>query len=347
MKEKIAVIGAGAWGTTLANLLARKGHPVSLWVFEEDVVREIREQRINRAYLPDIPLSEKIAPSSSPEEICDGCRIFLVVTPSHVVREVTKRFATLIPSDSLVISATKGIENDTLMTVAEILPEVLSHIVRKNFAYISGPSFAAEVARGLPTAVTAASQNRETAARTQSLFTTSYFRVYTTPDVTGVELGGSVKNVMAIASGISDGLGFGCDARAALITRGLAEMSRLGTAMGASPMTFMGLAGMGDLVLTCTGDLSRNRTVGLKLGEGKSLKAILENEKRVAEGVRTTRSVYDLSRKYKVEMPITHQVYHILYKGAVPRDAVHELMSRDPKEEWREPGGTDVTGWES
>ncbi len=347
MKEKIAVIGAGAWGTALANLLAKKGHPVSLWVFEEEVVREIRGQRMNRTYLPDILLSEKIVPSSSPEEICDGCRIFLIVTPSHVIREVTKRFAPLIPSDSLIISATKGIENDSLMTVSEILPEVLSHIPQRNFAYLSGPSFALEVARELPTAVTAASQNKETAGRTQSLFTTSYFRVYTTPDVTGVELGGSVKNVMAIASGISDGLGFGCDARAALITRGLAEISRLGSAMGASPMTFMGLAGMGDLVLTCTGDLSRNRNVGLKLGQGKSLKEILENEKRVAEGVRTTRSVYDLSRKYKVEMPITHQVYRILYEDAVPRDAVHELMGRDPKEEWSNEGPENSMGWES
>ncbi len=347
MKEKIAVIGAGAWGTALADLLAKKGHPVSLWVFEEDVVREIREQRMNKAYFPGISLSEKIFSSSSLEEICNGCRIFLVVAPSHVVREVTKRFAPLVPSDSLVISATKGIENNTLKTASEILPEVLTHIPQRNFAYLSGPSFAVEVARELPTAVTAASQSKEAAARLQSLFTTSYFRVYTTPDVMGVELGGAVKNVMAIAAGISDGLGFGYNARAALITRGLVEMSRLGTAMGASPITFMGLAGMGDLVLTCTGDLSRNRNVGLKLGQGKSLKEILNNEKRVAEGVRTTRSVYDLSRKYKVEMPITHQVYRILYEDAVPRDAVHELMGRDPKEEWSKTGGKNSMGWES
>ena len=333
MKEKIAVIGAGAWGTALANLLAKKGHPVSLWVYEEDLVREIGEKHENRIYLPDVSLSRKIIPSSMPEEVCGGCGTYLIVTPSHVIREVTRSLSAFISGDSRVVSATKGIENNTLMTVSEILAETLHHIPQKNFAFLSGPSFAREVARELPTAVTAASLDKETATYVQSLFATPYFRVYTTPDVVGVELGGAVKNVMAIAAGISDGLGFGNDARAALITRGLTEMSRLGTAMGASPITFMGLAGMGDLVLTCTGDLSRNRTVGLKLGQGKSLQEILENEKTVAEGVRTTRSVYDLSRKYKIEMPITHQVFRILYEGARPRDAVYELMSRSPREE--------------
>jgi len=347
MKERVAVIGAGAWGTVLANLLAKKGHPVSLWVFEEDLAEEIRETRINRVYLPDIPLSERILPSSSCEEVSRDCRIFLFVTPSHVIRRVAECFLPFIPEHSVVLSAAKGIENHTLMTVSEILPEILTHIPEGNFAYLSGPSFALEVARELPTAVTLACRNKEVALGMQSFFAASYFRVYITPDVMGVELGGAVKNVMAIAAGISDGIGFGYDARAALITRGLMEMSRLGTAMGASPMTFMGLAGMGDLVLTCTGDLSRNRSVGLRLGQGEPLKEILENEKTVAEGVRTTRSVRDLSKRHNVEMPITHQVYRILYQGASPKDAVHELMSRGPKEEQESPGGRQGVDWKS
>lgn len=347
MKERIAVIGAGAWGTVLANLLAKKGHPVSLWVFEEDLAREIRETRLNRVYLPGTPLSERIIPSSSCEETAEGCRIFLFVTPSHVTREVAERFCPFIPGDSVVLSAAKGIENQTLMTVSEILPQALGHIPQGNFAYLSGPSFALEVARELPTAVSLACRSKAVAMEMQALLAAPYFRIYITPDVMGVELGGAVKNVMAIAAGISDGLGFGYDARAALITRGLMEMSRLGTAMGASPMTFMGLAGLGDLVLTCTGDLSRNRRVGFRLGQGESLQEILEHEKTVAEGVRTTRSVHDLSKRYNVEMPITHQVYRILYQGANPKDAVHELMSRDPKEEQESPGGRQGVDWKS
>jgi glycerol-3-phosphate dehydrogenase (NAD(P)+) len=342
---RIAVIGAGAWGTALANLLAKKGSPVSLWVFEEEIVREIQDARTNRLYLPDIPLSDRIIPSSVPEEVSEGCRIFIMVTPSHVTRSVAGLFAPFVPDDGIVVGASKGIENHTLMTLSEILPELFSALPDGSFAYLSGPSFAREVAQELPTAVTAASRSRETATRIQSLFTTHYFRVYTTPDVIGVELGGAVKNVMAIAAGISDGLGFGSDARAALITRGLMEMSRLGAAMGASSMTFMGLAGMGDLVLTCTGDLSRNRTVGLKLGQGLSLEGILEKEKTVAEGVRTTQSVYDLSRKMNVEMPITHQVFRILYEGARPGDAVRELMDRDPRDELEAFNGGAAIDW--
>lgn len=347
MKEKIAVIGAGAWGTALANLLAKKGHPVSLWVYEEDLAKGIGERHENGTYLPGIPLSPRISPSSSPEEVCRECGIFVVVVPSHVTRAVAERFGPLLPQGPLVIGASKGIENHTLMTIAEILPEVLTSVPESHFAYLSGPSFALEVAHELPTAVAAASRDRTTAGRVQSLFTAPYFRVYTTPDVTGVELGGAVKNVMAIAAGISDGLGFGYDARAALITRGLMEMSRLGVAMGASPMTFMGLAGLGDLVLTCTADLSRNRSVGLKLGQGTSLQAILAGVQTVAEGVRTTRSVYDLSRKHGVEMPITHQVYRILYEDASPLEAVRELMSRDPREESETSQGAKRVEWKS
>ncbi len=345
MKKKIAVIGAGAWGTTLANLLAKKGLPVSLWVYEKELAREIRGKRENTRYLPGIRLSEGLRVSSSPEEVSDGCRIFLMVTPSHVTRRVAECFSPCLSSDSLVISASKGIENETLMTVSEILPEVLPQVPEGNFAYLSGPSFAREVARELPTAVSVASRSQKTALFFQGLFTTAYFRIYITPDVMGVELGGAVKNVLAIAAGISDGLGFGYDTRAALITRGLSEMSRLGVAMGALPMTFMGLAGMGDLVLTSTGDLSRNRNVGLRLAKGETLETILRQEKAVAEGVRTARSVYELSRRHGVEMPITEQVFRILYEGTRPGDAVSSLMARDPKVELEEMEARRGLGW--
>jgi len=345
MSEKIGVIGAGAWGTTLANLLAKKGIQVALWVYEEDLARTMDEERENKTYLPGVPLSENLGPASSLSRVCEGCETFLVVTPSHVTRQVAEALRREVPENSLIISATKGIENETLMMMSEVLPQVLTHIPGENFAYLSGPSFAMEVSRELPTAVAVASRARDAAERVQALFTTPYFRVYTTPDVVGVELGGAVKNVMAIAAGISDGLGFGHDTRAALITRGLSEMSRLGRAMGAAPATFMGLAGLGDLVLTCTGDLSRNRTVGLQLGQGKTLDEILSNRKTVAEGVKTTRSVFDLSRKHGVEMPITEQVYAILYKGISPRNAVRELMSRDPREEPETWELSDGMGW--
>lgn len=345
MSEKIGVIGAGAWGTTLANLLAKKGIQVALWVYEEDLARMMEEERENTTYLPGVPLSKNLHPASSLSQVCQGCETFLMVTPSHVTRQVAEQLRRQVPENSLIISATKGIENETLMTISEILPQVLSHVPEGNFAYLSGPSFAMEVSRELPTAVALASRTRNVADRVQALFTTPYFRVYTTPDVVGVELGGSVKNVMAIAAGISDGLGFGHDTRAALITRGLSEMARLGRAMGASSATFMGLAGLGDLVLTCTGDLSRNRTVGLQLGQGKTLDEILSNRKTVAEGVRTTRSVFHLSRKHGVEMPITEQVYAILYDGVSPVNAVRELMSRDPREEPEASELNDGMGW--
>jgi glycerol-3-phosphate dehydrogenase (NAD(P)+) len=310
-------------------------------------VRTIRADGENRIYLPGVALSEALRPSSSPEEVSKGCRTFLIVTPSHVTRQVVSRFAPFLSDQSVVISATKGIENETLMTMSEILPEILPRVPEGNFAYLSGPSFAKEVSKELPTAVSVASRDRVIAETVQTIFTTPYFRVYTTPDVMGVELGGAVKNVLAIAAGVSDGLGFGNDTRAALITRGLSEMSRLGTAMGALPITFMGLAGLGDLVLTCTGDLSRNRNVGFKLAGGKTRAEIMREERTVAEGIRTTRSVHDLAEKQGVEMPITQQVYRILYEGTNPKDAVRELMSRDPREELEESEARRRMGWTS
>ncbi len=345
MMERVAVIGAGAWGTTLANLLAKKGISVTLWVYERELVQSIRQSRENKTYLPGVTLSQDLQVSASPEEVTADAEIFLVVSPSHVTRVVVERFRPCIPQTALVISATKGVENETLLTMSEVLPQVLRAVPPEQFAYLSGPSFAREVSQELPTAVSVASRSREVAERVQALFTMPYFRVYTTPDVVGVELGGAVKNVLAIAAGLSDGLGFGYDARAALITRGLSEMSRLGTAMGALPITFMGLAGLGDLVLTCTGDLSRNRNVGLQLARGRTRDDLLRKEKAVAEGIRTTRSVHELAQRHGVEMPITRQVYRILYEGLAPAEAVRELMSRDPREELEELEARRRMGW--
>jgi len=333
MAEKIAVIGAGSWGTTLANLLAKKGHEVTLWGHEPELVQEMREQRTNSIYLPGISLCPDLAFTNSFEEAYDGCGLVLCVVPSQLVRTVMGNTLPLIPRDSVIVSASKGIEVDTLATVSQIYREILPPEQYSRFSAISGPSFAREVAQEMPTAVAAASESEETARRVQEVFTTKYFRVYRNSDVTGVELGGAIKNVIAIAAGISDGLGFGYNTRAALITRGLAEMTRLGVALGAQPATFAGLAGMGDLVLTCTGDLSRNRTVGMQLGKGRKLSEILGEMRMVAEGVKTTESTHYLAQKLGVDMPITHKMFQILYEDKPAADAVLELMTRDLKAE--------------
>jgi glycerol-3-phosphate dehydrogenase (NAD(P)+) len=333
MSEKIAVIGAGSWGTTLADLLAKKGHAVTLWAYEPELVLEMRQTRENTLFLPGIRLSDGLAFTNDLQEAYAGCTMVLCVVPSQLVRRVMLNSLPLLPSGVIIVSASKGIEVDTLATVSEIYREILPAELYANFAALSGPSFAREVAQEMPTAVTAASASQEVAHRVQEAFTTGFFRVYRNDDVTGVELGGAIKNVIAIAAGISDGLGFGCNTRAALITRGLAEMTRLGIAMGAQAATFAGLAGMGDLVLTCTGDLSRNRSVGLQIGQGRKLPDILGEMRMVAEGVKTTESAYNLARKLGVEMPIIEKMYQMLYQDKPAREAVLELMTRNLKAE--------------
>ena len=330
---RIGVIGAGSWGTTLANLLAKKGFTTALWVYEEELIPSIATKKENHLYLPGIELDGKIVPTGSLEEACHNKDLILNVTPSQVVRQVMQQIRDYLSPQSMLVSASKGIENKTLLTMSEVIREVLSLHDGSRIAVLSGPSFALEVSREIPTAVTIASENQERAQQLQQVFSTPYFRVYTNPDVVGVELGGSLKNVIALAAGISDGLRFGYNTRAALITRGLAEISRLALKMGASPLTLSGLSGLGDLVLTCTGELSRNRTVGMKLGQGVKLDQILKDMKMVAEGIKTTRSTYDLSSKLNVPMPITEQVYNILYQGKDPKEAVTELMTRDLKVE--------------
>jgi glycerol-3-phosphate dehydrogenase (NAD(P)+) len=272
-------------------------------------------------------------PVQTYEEAVSGKELILVVVPSHVFREVLHHLKPHMCPEMALMAATKGIENDTQMVMSQIVESVLSPDYSDRFAYLAGPSFAKEVTRRYPTAVTIACRDMTHAEQLQRIFHTEFFRVYTSTDLMGVQLGGALKNVIAIAAGISDGLNFGHNARAALITRGLAEITRLGVCMGANPLTFAGLAGMGDLVLTCTGDLSRNRSVGLKIGEGMHLKEIIEGMNMVAEGIKTTKSAYMLAQKKGVEMPITNQMYQILYEGKDPKEAVKELMGRELKVE--------------
>ncbi|MFH1148722.1 MAG: NAD(P)H-dependent glycerol-3-phosphate dehydrogenase [Pseudomonadota bacterium] len=332
--SSVGVIGGGSWGTTLADLLADKGHKVALWVFEKDLAEEMKANRENKTYLPGVKLHSQLDVTCRIEEAARDKEYLVMAAPSHVFRRVVEQVIPLLSPETIITTVSKGIENETLLTMTEILEELLPETRHDDIVVLSGPSFAREVSQKTPTAVTCASKKEATAERVQYLFATSYFRVYRSTDCIGAELGGALKNVIAIAAGIADGLGFGTNTRAALITRGLAEISRLGMKLGAQPLTFAGLAGMGDLVLTCTGDLSRNRTVGLKLGQGLKLAEILEGMKMVAEGVKTTRSAYFLSRKADVEMPIIEQVYEVLYEKKEPIEAVKELMGRDLKEEW-------------
>ncbi|PID73279.1 MAG: glycerol-3-phosphate dehydrogenase [Desulfobacterales bacterium] len=326
---KIGVAGGGSWGTALANLLAEKGYMVDFWVFEPEVRESIETRRENALFLPGIPLSENLRPTNDLSKTARDKDLLLLVPPSHIMRDLTLRMAEDLHPDTILVSASKGIENHTHLTMSGILSETLPRIPASRQAVLSGPSFAREVARKVPTVVTVGSPDENTALLVQKAFSTPYFRVYTASDMIGLELGGAVKNVIAIAAGIIDGLELGLNTRAALITRGLAEMRRLGVRMGADPWTFAGASGVGDLVLTCTGDLSRNYTVGRKIGSGMTLDEILAEMRMVAEGVKNARSVFTLSTKLEVEMPICREVHRVLYDGAVPGDAVRRLMTRN------------------
>lgn len=330
---KIGVVGAGSWGTALANLLAVKGYAIDLWVFEAEIKDQIRQLGENPVFLPGVQLSSNLHPSNDLVEVVSAKDMVLIVVPSHVVRQTSLKMAGHLSKDTIIVSASKGIENQSHLTMTGVLRETLVSMPAHRLAVLSGPSFAREVARNLPTVVTVASKDAAAAELVQQVMATPYFRVYTSTDVIGVELGGSLKNVIAIAAGVIDGLELGLNTRAALITRGMTEIRRLGLKMGANPRTFTGLAGFGDLILTCTGDLSRNHTVGKKIGQGEKVNDILGQMRMVAEGVKTAKSVYDLSRKLGVEMPISHETYRILYEDLAPREAVIRLMTRDLKQE--------------
>jgi glycerol-3-phosphate dehydrogenase (NAD(P)+) len=328
----ISVIGAGSWGTTLACLLSDKGYDVTLWVHEKELAEEINNTRINRIYLPDTILPDNLVVAYSIDVTVKKARYVVNAVPAQFTRAVFKEALPYMPDQTIIISASKGIERGTLLTVSSILKELSAHPV----AVLSGPSFAKEVIKKLPAAVTLAAEDKNIGYMLQEVFNLNNFRVYTHDDIIGVEIGGALKNVMAIAAGISDSLGLGNNARATLITRGLAEMTRLGIAMGAKERTFSGLSGIGDLVLTCTSPLSRNYTVGAKLGQGLKLKDILNQTKSVAEGVATAESAYDLSKKYNIEMPIVEQVYKVINEDKEPVLAVKDLMDRSLKTEFYE-----------
>lgn len=329
----IGVIGGGSWGTALAKLLADKGNDVTLWAYEPELEEQVNIGHENILYLPDIALPLNLKVTNDIATCVRNKEMIVSVPPSHVVRRVISEAAPFLPAGVPIVSATKGVENETLMIVSEILEDVLPHHYHPFLCYLSGPSFAREVAQNKPTAVTVASYNLRLATKVQEIFSTSLFRCYTSNDVIGVEMGGAVKNVIAIASGAVTSMELGHNATAGMITRGLHEITRMAVRMGANPLTLTGLAGMGDLVLTCTGGLSRNRMVGVKLGQGMTLKQVLADMNMVAEGVKTSQSIYNLSQKLDVEMPISEQVYQVLYQDKSPQDAVHDLMTRTLKPE--------------
>ena len=330
----IAVIGAGSWGTTLAILLAKNGHHITLWVYEDELAEKMASTHENSMYLPGYTFPENITISQSLEETLNSHDLIVNVVPTQFIRSVFFPLENSIKKGKIIVTASKGVEKFSFFTVTGILDNIFGDAHK--YAVISGPSFAKEVVKENPAAVSVAAHDKDVALMLQKVFSNHYFRVYRNNDVKGVELGGALKNVIALASGVSDGLGFGHNTRAALITRGLAEIVRLGVKMGAQPQTFSGLSGLGDLVLTCTGDLSRNRSVGLKLGQGMKLREILDTMHMVAEGVETTFSVYNLSLKMKVEMPIVERMYQILYKDEDPHEAVSHLMMRAYKQEFDE-----------
>ncbi len=331
---KVAVIGAGSWGTAVAGIASLHAD-VSLWVREPELAVRIEAERRNPVYLPDLELAESVRATSSIDAACAGADVVVVGVPSHGFREVLTGAVGRIGADVPVVSLAKGIEVGTLLRMTQVVAEVLPDHRVDRIGALTGPNLAVEVAAGQPTASVIAMPDATTAAELQQLFMTGTFRVYTNPDVTGCEIAGTVKNVIAIAAGVAEGLGFGSNTQAALITRGLAEIARLGVALGGEPLTFAGLAGMGDLVATCTSPKSRNRTVGVELGRGRPLDDIIADMRMVAEGVKTTAAVLELARRHGVEMPIAEQVGAVLYEGRKPLELVAGLMLREAKPEMR------------
>ncbi len=331
--KKVAIIGGGSWGTALALVLSQKSPQVRLWVYEAELVDSINRDHRNNLYMPECELPSAIQATHSLAEALAESEMVVMVVPSRHFRKVSEELKPYLRPETIVVSATKGIENQTLCRMSQILEEVLCDQSRCNIAAISGPSFAKEVARGNPTAIVVASHDKKTAEFVQSELSSATLRLYTSSDMVGVELGGAVKNVIAIAAGVCAGLGYGSNSLAALITRGLAEMTRLVVACGGKPLTLAGLSGIGDLVLTCTGDLSRNRSIGIQLGQGRKLDEIVTGMRTVAEGIPTTQATLALAKKHHVEMPIIEQMDAVLNRGKVARQAIRELMERPLKQE--------------
>ena len=332
--RSLSIIGGGSWGTALATVLAPRFERVRLWVYEKDLAARMESARVNDVYLPGFPLPSHIRVTAELPEALDGAEAVLSVMPSHLVRAVYQQMLPLLNPSMVFVSATKGIENGTLLRMSEVIQAVVSRRFRPAVAVISGPTFAREVAAGEPTALVVASEERQLAETVQNAFAGPTFRLYSNTDPVGVEVGGAVKNVVAIGAGVCHGLGLGSNALAALITRGLAEITRLAVAMGGQPRTLAGLAGLGDLVLTCTGALSRNRTVGLELARGRRLDDIVGSMQMVAEGVKTTNATVDLARRHGIETPISMQMFEMLHFGISPREALRKLMERSLKGEF-------------
>jgi glycerol-3-phosphate dehydrogenase (NAD(P)+) len=331
--NRLAVIGAGGWGTALAIILAPRFPQLRLWVYEEDLAARMARTRENDVYLPGCPLPPHVEPVTDLGAALDGAEIVLSVTPSHFVRDLYRRMLPLVNESMLFVSATKGLENDSLLLLSDVAAGVLREKFEPRVAVISGPTFALEVAKFEPTALVVASREAGVAETVQTAFSGPTFRLYTSNDPIGVEIGGAIKNVVAIGAGVLHGIGLGHNAMAALITRGLAEMTRLAVALGGRAQTMAGLAGLGDLVLTCTGELSRNRAVGMELARGRKLEEIIGSMKTVAEGVRTTNAAVDLAKRHAVEMPIAEQMFQVLHSGVAPREAIRRLMERSLKGE--------------
>lgn len=329
----IAVLGAGSWGTTLAILLADNSHEVTLWSYRVDTTKAINERRENPEFLPGIPIPEAVRATGDLPKAVAGAQVIVAAVPSQFLRAVVTDLKHLPPENLLVVNVAKGIENGTLMTMSEMLHDTIPGLDPSRIATLSGPSHAEEVSRKIPTTVVAASMNPETAQMVQRIFMTPYFRVYASTDLRGVELGGALKNVIAIAAGIIDGAHLGDNTKAAVMTRGIAEIARMGVALGAHVRTFSGLSGIGDLMVTCMSRHSRNRHVGVEIGKGKKLPEILAGMVMVAEGIATTQSAYELAVKLGVEAPIISEVHKILFEGKDPLVACHDLMTRDPKGE--------------
>ena len=328
--ERIGVLGGGSWGTALSILLANKGFDLDMWVRNKEQVVTMNNTRENKRYLPDVKLPDGFKVSGDMEKAIHNKDVVLLTVPTHGVREALSLAKNFINKNQIIVNVAKGIENDSLMRISEIVKELLPE---NKYCVLSGPSHAEEVAINLPTTVVSASEHRDVAEYIQDLFTTPTFRVYTNPDIVGVELGGSLKNIIALGAGISDGLNYGDNAKAALMTRGIIEIARLGTKLGADPNTFSGLSGIGDLIVTCTSMHSRNRRAGILLGQGMSLEESVQKVGMVVEGIKTAKSAYKLSEKLNVEMPITQEIYNVLYNGIEANEAVMRLMGRDKKHE--------------
>ncbi len=330
---RIAVIGAGSWGTATAALLGKKGYDVALWALEEDVATGINAAHRNPVYLKDLALPDNVVATNDMSVALRDAEVAILVVVSHAMREVVEKVKGNIGPDTIIVSQTKGVENGTMMRMSEVIEDVLGPAVRPHLAVLSGPNHAEEVGGEIPSATVVAAYDDAVAKLLQEIYMTPYFRVYTNPDIIGVEIAGATKNVVALAAGMSDGLGFGDNSKASLLTRGLAEATRLGIALGARPMTFSGLAGVGDMVVTCFSRHSRNRLVGERLAKGQTVQEIYDDIHMIAEGVQTSHALHDLAKKMGVVMPITHHVYEVLYEGRAPAEIVPALMSRTAREE--------------